>query len=75
MRGTFFSIIGIIFVLLLLTRPSFAQERGAVRQDAVKSTASSSEGRLALLIGNSAYAHGGRLRRGDPMTEESQSNW
>jgi hypothetical protein len=62
MRRMVFSIIGIMVVLLLLARPSLAQERGIIRQDAIKSTWSSSAGRLALLIGNSAYTSGGNLR-------------
>ena len=62
MRRMALSIIGIMVVLLLLTRPSFAQERASTRQDVVKSTVSGFEGRLALLIGNSAYTHGGNLK-------------
>jgi uncharacterized caspase-like protein len=62
MRRMVFSIVAIIVVSLLLARPSFAQERAIMRQDAVKSAVSSSGGRLALLIGNSAYTHGGNLK-------------
>ena len=62
MRKLVFSAIGIIFVSGLLAGPSFAQERGTVWQDASKSPMPSSERRLALLIGNSAYADGGSLK-------------
>ncbi len=62
MKRMVFSIVGLMVVSLLLARPSFAQERASMRQDAVKSAGASSAGRLALLIGNSAYISGGNLR-------------
>jgi hypothetical protein len=61
MRRVVFSLIGIMVVLLLPAMPSFAQERAVTRQDTARS-ATISERRLALLIGNSAYTQGGNLR-------------
>jgi hypothetical protein len=61
MRRVVFSLIGIMVVLLLPAMPSFAQERAVTRQDTAR-PATISERRLALLIGNSAYTHGGNLR-------------
>jgi hypothetical protein len=62
MRKMVFSIIGIMAMLLLMIFPCFAQERGVVRRDVGRSAESSSGGRLALLIGNSAYSYGGTLK-------------
>jgi hypothetical protein len=59
MRRIFFITTGIMLLLLLLVGPSFAQEGGVVRQDTGKRAGSGSRSRLALLMGNSAYAYGG----------------
>jgi len=56
-----FSLIGFMGVSLLPAMPSFAQERAGTRQEAARPT-TISERRLALLIGNSSYTHGGNLR-------------
>jgi uncharacterized caspase-like protein len=61
MRRVVFSLIGIMVVLLLTAMPSFPQERAGTRQEAAR-PATISERRLALLIGNSSYTHGGNLR-------------
>jgi hypothetical protein len=61
MRRVVFSMIGIMVVLLFPATPSFAQEKAVTRQDTAR-PATISERRIALLMGNSAYTHGGNLR-------------
>jgi uncharacterized caspase-like protein len=61
MTRVVFSLIGIMVVLLLTAMPSFPQERAGTRQEAAR-PATIPERRLALLIGNSSYTHGGNLR-------------